>query len=46
LGEEAMAKMFPIIKVRRDVIGHVNADLLKMFYQLEQMQAYCERLIV
>jgi len=46
MGEEAMTKMFPAKKVRRDNVGHANSDLMNMCYQLQQMTAYCERLLV
>ncbi len=46
LGEEAMTKMFPFLKVRKDTIGHATSDLMKFCYQLQQMIAYCERLLV
>jgi hypothetical protein len=46
MGEEAMTKMFPMKKVRKDNIGHANSDLMNMCYQLQQMAAYCERVLV
>ncbi len=46
LGEEAMAKMFPKTKVRKDTVDHAFADLLNLSDQLRQMEAYCERLLV
>ena len=46
LGEEAMTKMFPIAKVRRDKVDHATVDLMNLCYQLQQMVEYCERVLV
>jgi hypothetical protein len=46
LGDRAMTKMFPMVKVRKDIVDHAHADLLNLAYQLNQMVAYCERLLV
>ncbi|HUW48018.1 MAG TPA: hypothetical protein VMW36_04655 [Patescibacteria group bacterium] len=45
LGEEAMTKMFPMQKVRKDSVDHATTDLINLSHQLQQMFAYCERLL-
>jgi hypothetical protein len=45
IGEEGMAKMFPVIKFRRDSLRHVSNDLAAIATQLSQMYSYCERLL-
>jgi hypothetical protein len=46
LGEEAMTKMFPMQKVRKDIVEHAIVDLFNLCSQLGQIGTYCQRLLV
>jgi ribosomal protein S19 len=46
VGEEAMTKMFPTIEFKKDTVSHAVDGLLSICQQLQQMRAYCERLLV
>lgn len=43
--DESMEKMFPAIRVRKDVLQHAIDDLLSVWFQMQQMKSYCERLL-
>jgi hypothetical protein len=46
IGDEAMEKLFPTLKFRKDTLVHYIDDLQSICFQLQQMQAYCQRLLV
>jgi hypothetical protein len=46
IGQEAMTKMFPTIKIRKDTVRNARIDLMNLRHQLNQIDAYCQRVLV
>lgn len=45
MNQETFAKMFPIAEVRKDTVLHARLDLANLRNQLNQMAAYCQRIL-